>query len=102
MLIAVACIGGEVAGTLIRAEEYALFDVRGGRVVARSHAHVSDRQQRSRARHLYDIGVEMLLCGRLDREERRALFDCGVNFADGVGGSAENAIARYLQGALFD
>ena len=102
MLIAVACIGGEVAGTFARAEEYALFDIRAGRVVARSHAHADDRQERTRARHLYDIGVEMLICGRLDRAERRALFDCGVNFADGVGGSAENAIARYLQGVLFD
>ena len=102
MLIAVACTGGEIAGEFVHAEEYALFDIRSGRVVSRALAPAADRQDRTRARHLYDIGVEMLLCGRLDISEKRALFDCGVNFLGNVRGNAENAIARYLQGALLD
>ncbi|MBR3560964.1 MAG: hypothetical protein IKN81_05480 [Oscillospiraceae bacterium] len=96
MRIAVPTDGEACVAALTSCEAIKLYEDDHGRIVRTSIVPVSGDAQRAIERG----GVDVLVCGELTAEERRALAEDGVLLTAGYRGSADACVRAYLGTAI--
>jgi len=86
----------DVAGRLL------LVDVEGDRETGREEVALEDQDIGPRARHVGELGVDVLICGAISRPLEMMLEDAGVEVIPHTCGNAEEVLRAYRAGGLSE
>ncbi|MBE7008403.1 MAG: hypothetical protein E7422_04555 [Ruminococcaceae bacterium] len=100
MRIAVSVMGNEVSASLDNCEAFCFFEDDHGKILRQYSAPVEGTGFDAALSTLERYGVDVLVCGALDKEERKRLAASGLLLSTDASGSAEDAARRYLGGAI--
>jgi predicted Fe-Mo cluster-binding NifX family protein len=79
-----------------------LIDIEDGRELKREDKVLNCSGPFERAREVYGLGVEVLLCGAVSRPFETALISSGVRVIGFICGGLENVLNAYIKGRLAD
>lgn len=100
MKIAVTYENGEVFQHFGHTEQFKVYVVENG-VITKSEIIDSDGQGHGAlAGFLFELGIEILICGGIGGGAQMALSDAGIKLYGGVSGNADEAVLALLNGTL--
>lgn len=103
MRIAVTYEQGQVFQHFGHTEQFKLYDVEGGAVVASQIVGTNGQGHGALATFLLANGADALICGGIGGGAQAALTNAGIRLYGGVSGSADGAVQALLEGRLdFD
>ena len=103
MKIAVTYENGQVFQHFGHTEHFKLYQSEGGAVTGTEVVSTNGSGHGALAGFLRERGVDVLICGGIGAGARQALEEAGIRLYGGVSGSADQAVADLLAGALsFD
>jgi predicted Fe-Mo cluster-binding NifX family protein len=79
-----------------------LIDIEDDRELKREDKVLNCSGPFERAREVYGLGVEVLLCGAVSRPFETALISSGVRVIGFICGGLENVLNAYIKGRLAD
>lgn len=79
-----------------------LIDIEDGRELKREDKMLNCRGPFERAREVYCLGVQVLLCGAVSRPLETALLSTGVRVIGFICGGSEDVLNAYINGRLDD
>ena len=100
MRIAIPVAGDAVSTPIGACEAFCFFEDDHGRIVRRFRAPMEGRSFDAALALLERYGVDVVVCGDLSAEEKRALASAGLLLAPGASGGAEAAARAYLGRAI--
>lgn len=100
MKIAVAYENGEVFQHFGHTEQFKLYTVVDGKIVAEQVVGTNDSGHGALAGFLQNAGVDTLICGGIGGGAQEALRGAGIKLYGGVSGQADEAVAALLGGTL--
>lgn len=100
MKIAVTYENGQVFQHFGRTEQFKLYDIENGAVVASQVIGNNGIGHGALADYLHEQGVCALICGGLGGGAKIALEQAGIEVYAGATGSADQAVEAYLAGKL--
>ena len=100
MRIAVPVAGEAVSVPFGACEAFCFYEDDHGRIVRRFRVPVEGGGFDAALQFLEGYGVDVVVCGELDAEERRALTSAGLLLAPGASGGADEAVRAYLGRAI--
>ena len=100
MRIAVPVAGEAVSAPLSACEAFCFYEDDHGRIVRQFRVPVEERGFDAALALLEGYGVDVVVCGELSAEERRALASAGLLLAPGASGGADGAVRAYLGQAI--
>lgn len=100
MKIAVTYENGRVFQHFGRTEQFKIYTVENGAVIASETAGSNGTGHGALAGLLKEWDVDVLICGGIGGGAQTALKQAGVTFYGGVSGSADEAVEALLKGAL--
>ncbi|MBE6623550.1 MAG: dinitrogenase iron-molybdenum cofactor biosynthesis protein [Ruminococcaceae bacterium] len=100
MKIAVTYENGNVFGHFGHAEQFKIYEIENGAVVASEVVDTNGSGHGALAQFLCDMGVNALICGGVGMGARIALDEAGIKLMPGVSGSADDAVQSYISGTL--
>ncbi len=100
MRIAVPVAGEEISEAFGACEAIALFEDDHGRIVRRTRRDMDARGFEAALALLERCSADVVVCGALAEEEKRALAQAGLLLAPGFCGDAEAAVRAYLDRAI--
>lgn len=103
MKIAVTYENGNIFGHFGHTQQFKLYDVQNGKVVASRVVDTMGSGHGALAGFLAAHGVDTLICGGIGGGAQMALANAGIRLYGGVAGSADDAVQALLDGRLaFD
>lgn len=103
MKIAVTYENGNIFGHFGHTQQFKLYDVQDGKVVASRVVDTMGSGHGALAGFLAAQGVDTLICGGIGGGAQMALANAGIRLYGGVAGSADDAVQALLDGQLaFD
>lgn len=103
MKIAVTYENGNIFGHFGHTQQFKLYDVQDGKVVASLVVDTMGSGHGALAGFLAAHGVDTLICGGIGGGAQMALANAGIRLYGGVTGSADAAVQALLDGRLaFD
>lgn len=103
MRIAIPVTGDEVSASFGACEAFRFYEDDHGKIVRQFRASVEERSFDAALAALERYGVDVLVCGALSAEERKALAMSGLLLSPDASGDADAAALAYLGGAIaFD
>lgn len=100
MRIAVTYENGHIFQHFGRTEQFKVYDVQEGRIIASEIVGSNGIGHGALAGLLADKAVEVLICGGLGGGALNALTNAGITVVAGAEGDADKAVESYLQGEL--
>lgn len=100
MRIAVTCANGEIFQHFGHTEEFKVYDVQDGKVVASEVVDTNGQGHGALAGVLTALKADVLICGGIGGGAQMALAAAGIKFYGGVSGSADAAVEALLAGTL--
>lgn len=100
MRIAVTYENGHIFQHFGRTEQFKVYDVQEGRIIASEIVGSNGIGHGSLAGLLADKAIEVLICGGLGGGALNALTNAGITVVAGAEGDADKAVESYLQGEL--
>ena len=100
MIIAVTYKDGQVFQHFGHTEEFKLFRVMLGKIVASEIVPTNGQGHGALATFLSERGVDVLICGGIGAGAQNALTEAGIKFYAGVQGGADDVLHDFLQGKL--
>ena len=100
MRIAVTYENGEIFQHFGRTEQFKLYDVEAGTIVASEVVGTNGSGHGALAGVLNELKVEVLICGGIGPGAQNALAEADIQFYGGVSGSADAAVEALLAGKL--
>ncbi len=100
MRIAVTCEQGMVGQHFGRTEQFKIFDVAEGKIIASQVIDTNGTGHGALAGFLRAAEVEVLICGGIGMGARDALAEVGIQILPGVSGNVDDAVKSYLAGDL--
>ncbi|MBP3310986.1 MAG: NifB/NifX family molybdenum-iron cluster-binding protein [Butyricicoccus sp.] len=100
MKVAVTYENGQVFQHFGHSEQFKVYDVENGTVVKSEVIGTNGSGHGALATLLDAQGVDVLICGGIGGGAQMALKEAGIELFGGVSGSADDAVAAYLAGAL--
>ena len=100
MRIAVTYENGEIFQHFGRTEQFKLYDVEDGRVVASELVDTNGSGHGALAGFLKDRHVDALICGGIGGGAQAAMNAAGIAIYGGVSGNPDEAVRRLLAGTL--
>ncbi len=100
MKIAVTYENGQIFQHFGHTEEFKVYEVEGGKVVASEVVSTNGSGHGALAEVLQDLGVQVLICGGIGGGAQMALSSVGIQLFGGVVGDADEAVAALLAGSL--
>ena len=100
MRIAVTYENGSVFQHFGHTEQMKVYDIADGKVAASAVVSTNGSGHGALATFLTAIHVDMLICGGIGPGAQQALTQAGIQLYAGITGSADEAVAAYLAGAL--
>jgi len=86
----------DVAGRLL------LVDVEGDREIGRAEVALEDQDVGPRARHVGELGVDVLICGAISRPLEMMLQSAGMEVIPHTCGNVEEVLRAYRAGELSE
>lgn len=103
MRIAVTYENGNIFPHFGRTEQFKLYDVADGRIIASRVVGTDGQGHGALAGLLRQLGADILICGGIGGGAQSALAAAGIRLYGGVSGSADAAVQALLDGSLvFD
>lgn len=102
MKIAVTYEDGNVFQHFGRTENFKVYEVEGGRVVASEIMNSGGTGHEALAWLLKDQGIDALICGGMGQGAQDALAEAGIEVCAGAEGNADEAVAAFLAGELVN
>ena len=103
MKIAVTYENGNIFGHFGHTQQFKLYDVQNGKVIASQVVDTMGSGHGALAGFLAAHGVDTLICGGIGGGAQMALANAGIRLYGGVTGSADDAVQALLDGRLaFD
>lgn len=103
MRIAIPVAGGEVSASFGACEGFRFYEDDHGKIVRQYYAPMESSGADAALAVLERYGVDVLLCGALNAEEKKMLALSGLLISSDTSGAADEAALRYLGGAIaFD
>ena len=100
MKIAVTYENGNIFGHFGHTQQFKLYDVQDGKVVASLVVDTMGSGHGALAGFLAAHGVDTLICGGIGGGAQMALAQAGITLYAGVSGSADSAVEALLAGTL--
>ena len=100
MRIAVTYENGQIFQHFGHTEQFKLYDVENGRIVAQQVVNTNGSGHGALAGFLKEAGANALICGGIGMGARNALEEAGIQLYGGVQGSADGAAAALASGIL--
>ena len=100
MKIAVTFENGQVFQHFGHTEQFKLYEVEGGKVVASEVIDTNGSGHEALADFLAQRGVGALVCGGIGDGAQAALSASGIEICSGAQGDADEAVAAFLRGEL--
>lgn len=100
MRIALTHDNGEIFGHFGHTEEFKIYDIEDGSVVAAEVVPTEGAGHSALAGFLEDNDVDVLICGGIGSGAQIALADADIELYAGVTGSCDDAVREYLAGTL--
>jgi len=100
MRIAVTYENGQIFQHFGHTEQFKLYDVENGAIVARQVVDTNGSGHGALAGFLKEAGVDALICGGIGMGAQNALAEAGIRLYGGVQGSADAAALALAQGKL--
>lgn len=100
MKLAIAAMGEQVAGHFGHCENFILYEIEGGAVKSRETVPNPGHKPGFLPNFLADRGVEAIVSGGMGGGAIEIFNQRGVEVITGASGEADEAVARYLKGAL--
>ncbi len=100
MKIAVTYENGQIFQHFGHTEEFKVYEVEDGKVVASEVVSTNGSGHGALAEILQDLGVQVLICGGIGGGAQMALASVGIQLFGGVVGDADEAVAALLSGSL--
>ena len=100
MRIAVTYENGQIFQHFGRTEQFKVYDVQEGRIIASEIVGSNGIGHGALAGLLADKAVEVLICGCLGGGALNALTNAGITVVAGAEGDADQAVESYLRGEL--
>jgi len=100
MKIAVTYEGGQIFQHFGHTEQFKVYEVEDGKVVAAEVVSTNGSGHGALAGVLRDLQAEVLICGGIGGGAQMALAEAGIKLYGGVQGSADAAVAALLEGKL--
>lgn len=100
MRIAVSYQDGMVFQHFGHAQQFKLYDVENGRIVASQVVDTNGQGHGALSGFLAQANVDVLICGGIGDGAQTALRAAGIRFFGGVSGQADAAVRAYLTGEL--
>lgn len=82
------------------ARDFLIASAKNGDIVKRQKLSTSGWSPRKRVKRLYELGVDTLICGGIDKLSERMLIAHRVKTYTWVTGVAEDALGSFLRGEL--
>lgn len=98
--IAVSYDNGQVFQHFGRTEQFKIYEVENGEIVASFIAGSEGQGHGALAGVLADKAVDVLICGGMGGGAQAALSEQGITVCSGVTGDADEAVAAFLRGEL--
>ena len=102
MKIAVTYENGNVFQHFGRTEEFKVYDVEEGRVLASEVMSSEGVGHEALAWLLKEADIDVLICGGMGQDAQDALAEAGIEVCAGAEGNADEAVAAYLAGELIN
>lgn len=100
MKIAVTYENGNIFGHFGHTQQFKLYDVQNGKVVASQVVDTMGSGHGALAGFLAVHGVDTLICGGIGAGARTALAEAGIQLYPGVSGGADESVEALLKGTL--
>lgn len=100
MRIAVTYENGQIFQHFGHTEEFKLYDIEEGKVTGSQVVSTNGQGHGALAGFLAEAKVDALICGGIGGGAQSALAEIGIKLYGGVSGSADEAVAAYLEGRL--
>ena len=100
MKIAVTYENGSVFPHFGHTEQFKLYEVEDGKLVASQVVRTNGSGHGALAGMLSDLKVDTLICGGIGAGAQSALAQAGITLYGGVSGNADDAVAALLSGTL--
>lgn len=100
MRIAVTYENGEIFQHFGHTEQFKVYDVEEGKVVASEVVSTNGSGHGALAEVLASLNAEVLICGGIGGGAQMALAAAGIKLFGGVSGDADKAVEAYLAGSL--
>ena len=98
--IAVTSENGQIFQHFGVCKEFAVYSCEDGEIVEKNLLDASGSGHSALALLLHQQGVDTLICGGIGQGAIDALAKAGVELVYGIQGSVEEAVQKYLSGAL--
>ncbi len=102
MRIAIAHWQDRISPVFDVSDRLLLIDIEKGRELKREDSMLNCRGPFERAREVYRLGVQVLLCGAVSRPLETALISTGVRVIGFICGGLEDVLHAYINGRLTD
>ncbi|MBO5925918.1 MAG: NifB/NifX family molybdenum-iron cluster-binding protein [Clostridia bacterium] len=99
MRVAVAYLDGDIFSGFGNSEYFKIYDIADGEVVSSEIVSTPDGHS-AKVEYLSSISVEVLICSSIGTSAMFMLEDEDIEVYSGVEGSADEAVARLLDGTL--
>jgi len=100
MRIAVTYENGEIFQHFGHTEQFKVYDVQDGKVIASEVVDTNGSGHGALAELLTDINVNTLICGGIGGGAQMALRSAGIELYGGVSGNADAAVEEFIAGNL--
>ena len=100
MKIAVTYDNGEIFQHFGHTEQFKLYDIENGKVVASEVVGTNGSGHGALAGFLAEHQVQVLICGGIGGGARTALAEAGITLYGGVSGNADDAVKALIDGNL--
>ena len=100
MRIAIPVFNRRISPRFDCAGNFLFATIEKGEIVERLKLSSSQWTQRQRVEKLQELGVDILICGGIDKPSERLLRFCGIRVYIWVTGMAEDALRSFLRGEL--
>ena len=100
MRIAVTYENGQIFQHFGHTEEFKLYDIEDGKITGSQVVSTNGQGHGALAGFLTEAKVDALICGGIGGGAQTALAQMGIKLYGGVSGSADEAVAAYLEGKL--
>lgn len=100
MKIAVTYKNGEIFQHFGHTEQFKVYDVQNSAIVKAEVIDTNGSGHGALAGLLFDLGVDILICGGIGGGAQMALIQAGIKLFGGVSGNADDAVAACIAGTL--
>ena len=100
MRIAVTYANGEIFQHFGHTEQFKIYDVENGAIVAAQVVDTNGSGHGALAGFLAALQAEVLICGGIGGGAQMALASAGIKLYGGVSGNADAAVRAFLEGKL--